>query len=131
MKIEPDRLRGVLIVDVQTRRDGNSAAKIAWDDFTEVTFGGLHAEVLFMDLHIRVIMDPDGEASQWRDIEWARAQAMGVICRPDVAPLVITAMASFHFEMGEAAGRQALQYELRKLLGVSQTVAEPFYGAGL
>lgn len=117
MKIEHDD--DTFIVDVQTRRDGNSAMKIAWDDSTEVVFGGLYAQVSLLDLRMRVIMNPTGTVAQWKNIKWAREQAMATICRPDVAPLVITAMARFHFELGERSGRKTLQHELRKTLGIS------------
>jgi len=119
MKIEPNEYEGTLTVDVQTRRDGNSAMKIAWDDRTEVIFGGLCARVKLFDLRIEVVMNPDRSAAQWKDREWAREQAMAVLCRPDVAPLLIAAIADFHFKLGKGAGREECRSDLRKLLGVS------------
>lgn len=118
MKIEPDEFRKVLIVDVQTRRDGNSSMKIASDDCTEVWYGGLCADVHLLDLGICVVMDPDETAKKWRDIAWARARAMDVMCRPDIAPLIFTAMADFHFKLGKRAGREELQKEFRETLGI-------------
>jgi hypothetical protein len=121
MKIEPDHFRGCLTVDVQTRRDGNSASKIAWDDDTVVIFGGLQALVELRDLRVVVVMNPD--EGKWRDLRWARERAMAVLCKPDITPLFVAALADFHFQLGEEAGRESLRYELRKLLGISQAVA--------
>jgi len=119
MRIEPDSFGDVLIVDVQTRRYGNSAMKIASDRYTEVVFGGLHVSVRLRDLHVEVIMDPEGSEEQWKDLAWAREQAMSVLCRPDVAPRFIVALADFRFKVGEHAGRKALRDEFRRLIGVS------------
>lgn len=122
MKIEPNLFMRMLTVDVQTRRDGDTAKKIAWDDDTEVFFGGLHAEVTLLDLRIRVIMDPDGTAAKWKDLKNARAQAMAVLCRPHVTPLFIAALAKLHFELGQQSGERKLQFELRHLLGVDTAI---------
>jgi len=119
MKIETDSIGSRLIVDIQTRRYSNGAMKIASNDTTDVTFGGLYARVCLRDLRVEVVMDPEGSEKQWKNLSWARDRAMDVLCRPDVAPLFIAALADFRFKLGEHAGRKALRNEFRKLLGVS------------
>ncbi|KKL70796.1 hypothetical protein LCGC14_2101380, partial [marine sediment metagenome] len=66
MRIEPSTFQQFLDVDVQSRKDGASAAVIAVSDDTEVFFGPLHAQVFLRDLKIRVTMNPD--EGEWYDL---------------------------------------------------------------
>ncbi len=117
MRIEPSTFQQFLDVDVQSRKDGASAAVIAVSDDTEVFFGPLHAQVFLRDLKIRVTMNPD--EGEWYNPTWARERAVAVIGAPQVFPLVLIALVRLHGELGRRAGREDLQRELRALLGVT------------
>ena len=117
MRIEPNTFQQRLEIDVQTQKDGGSAAVIARSDETEVSFGSLHAEVTLLDLKIRVTMNPD--EGEWENLAWARKRAMAVISAPLVFPLVLTALVELYDKLGREAGRNALQRELRTLIGVT------------
>ena len=117
MRIETNTFQERLEVDVQTRRDGNSAAIIARSDDTEVAFGPLYAEVFLRDLKIRVTMNPD--EGEWVNIDWARERAMEAIKAPQAFPLILAELVKLHDELGRQAGREELQGELRALLGTA------------
>jgi len=102
-------------IDVQTRRDGNSAALVAQDDLTEVSFGGLHASVMLHDLGVVVTMNPD--KGEWKNLEWARRRALDTILAPEIVLEVLLALCVFHRKFGEQEGRRGLQREFWKLLG--------------
>jgi len=114
--IHGDLYQGVLEVDVQTRRDGNSAILVADVGDTRVYFGRLHAQVLLRDIGVLVTMNPD--EGEWQNPGWARARAMDVIQAPDLLPLVLIELVKLHTEMGRKAGRKELSRELRTLIGV-------------
>lgn len=115
MKIEQHEYSGFLRVDMQTRRDGNSSSKVAWDENTEVYFGGLEAKVTLKDLRIEVTMNPD--EGSWRDTGWARRRALHVVLAPDIAVEVLSALCAVNRSVGHREGREKLQGQLSELLG--------------
>lgn len=115
LKVTSDLYYGICTVDVQERRDGNSAVVVLRTDDTEVYFGGLHASVFLIDLRVRVIMDPDD--GDWGNRDWARAKAIAVLGRPDELEQLLLAMAGANRDLGRREGRRALQQDLHKLLG--------------
>ena len=116
MKIEQHEYSGFLRVDVQTRRDGNSAVKVAEDASTEVYFGGLEAKVTLKDVCIEITMNPD--EGSWHDIEWARRKALAVVLAPEVSVAVLAALCAVNRSVGRKEGRKELQGQISEILGL-------------
>ncbi len=81
MKIEsPDA--GLIRFDLTTPegRRGNGAALITTDDpDTRVMYGVLHIRVSLLGLGIEVVMDQYGQAEDWQDAKYARAEALKAV----------------------------------------------------
>lgn len=118
MKIEQHECSVFLRIDVQSRRDGNSAARMAGDDNTEVCWGGLYARVTLHDLRIQVTMNPD--EGDWGNLAWARRRALDIVLAPETVSEVILALCDINRKVGRAEGRKDLQRQLSKLLGCAR-----------
>jgi hypothetical protein len=122
--VQPDLSTGFVEVDVQTRREGNSAFVVLHQNDIKVAFGPLHAEVRLKDLGVCVTMNPD--PGEWTDPVWARSRAIEVVVHPRVLPLVLPALVKLHFERGRRDGRDEIRKEMRKLIGVSREHDESY-----
>ncbi len=105
---------GLLTVDVQTEKRGNSSAIVCREEDTEVSYGGLHAKVMLLDLNIRVVMNPD--EGDWKSADWARARALEVLSRSCVK--VLSQYAKARRAQGYREGVNDARRQMRAALGI-------------
>lgn len=124
MKLKTD-YDGLVIIDIQTKQEGNSAAKVGEDETTLIMSGGLHDEVTLYDLNIRVIMNPGSfdfykdmpKAVSWEEkIEVARTKAFEVI--GEHLQDVLVAIINANRERGRKEGIRENQADMREALGL-------------
>ena len=103
-------------IDVQTRREGNSAALVVQNDQVRVVHGGLYAKVEFKAIGVDVVMNPDFDGN-WCDVEWASARAWQE-ARDHLSLEAFHEVLDANRAEGRKEGRKQLQRELRRMLGV-------------
>ncbi len=103
-------------ISVQTAEPGGSAVRQIVDDpNTEVYFGDAHARVIFLELELAIVMDP--EPGEWTNAAWSRERACRAVAER-LTPAELITLIQYAKQVGVVDGTLRAQQAMRESLGI-------------